>query len=105
MTRDEAVAAFKRLGQVRFGLVTCMTCMDRANVRYRAEVDGGVLAVLGREIQRVSYSRHTEERDRLLTELTAITALIEAHRDEFDAYLDGVAASSSLDDARRKKRA
>lgn len=102
-TRDEAVAQRARLGQSRFAMVICMTCMDRARVRYYVEQDRGLLPVLEREIVRCTTKRGTDEADRLTAELEAMVALVEAHRDEFDGYLADRAGTTSLAE-RRKQR-
>src|SRR5664279_1178922 len=65
VTRDDALVQFKKLGQQRFALVTCMTCMSRTNVQYRAEVDGDMLPVIFRELQRVQYKEGDEAHRRL----------------------------------------
>lgn len=54
---------------------------------------------------------HPEEHDelwarrgRLAAELEALAALVEAHREEFDGYLAGLAATVKLADRRQLRR-
>lgn len=88
LTREEFFRREKELGQRRMAMLTCMTCADCAR-RWGRWGDDPRLA-LQREIEwerghnywlRARNDRGT----RLLDELTAIGALIEAHRDEFVA--------------------
>lgn len=90
LTRTEFFQRLKDLGRQRSAILTCMTCSDTSQ-RWGTWDDDPRLA-MQREIEwerRVPYfARPSDERGtRLKDELTAIAALIEAHRDEFDVSL------------------
>jgi hypothetical protein len=90
LTRAEFFQRRKDMGEQRTALLTCMTCSDTAR-RWGAWDDDPRLA-MQREIEwernRGYYSRGPDLRgSRLKDELTAINALIEAHRDEFTVLL------------------
>ena len=83
----------KELGQQRCAMVTCMTCAQTAE-RWGSWEDDPRPA-MQRELA-WEYGHHSwRERGRgdlLRDELLAIAALIEAHRDEFDAHIEATAA-------------
>ncbi len=88
LTRPEFFEREKALGKQRMAMMTCMTCSDTARRWGRWEDDPRL--ALQREIEwergQNYWARSREDRGhRLLDELSAIAALIEAHRDEFDA--------------------
>jgi hypothetical protein len=89
LTREEFFKRFKDLGRQRCAMFTCMTCADTA-ARWGTWDDDPRVA-LQREIEweRGGYwGRGREDRGRRLRdELTAISALIESHRDEFLATI------------------
>jgi|SRR5580765_4858634 hypothetical protein len=89
ITRAAFLQRQKDLGVQRTALLTCMTCSDTAR-RWGTWDDDARLA-LGREIEwerGSNYGRAREDRGhRLKDELLAIAALIEAHREEFDAAI------------------
>lgn len=101
LTYDAIVAKIKREGQKRAALTTCMTCWDRC--RYRPVLDDRLVDVVAREIDRCRRARDRDQIARLSRELTAIAALIEAHRDEFDTAVSGLAETVTLDAARRER--
>lgn len=105
ITRDELVARLRDMGAQRAALFTCYTCADRA--RYTGSWDELPLAVLSREIARVGehapYGPRGDDHRRLVSEMHAVGALIEAHRDEFDGYVNGVTETVSLADQRAKR--
>lgn len=87
LTRDEYVARFKELGRQRCAMLTCMTCSETA-ARWAAwDVDPRT--ALEREIAWEGAGRrwHEDRGQRLKDELLAIAALIEAHREEFEAHI------------------
>lgn len=92
LTRAEFMARQKDLGERRTALLTCMTCSDTVR-RWGTWEDDPRLA-LGREIEwerGALYYRCREDRGQhLKDELLAIAALIEAHRDEFDAAITAI---------------
>lgn len=104
LSADEFEAKALRQGQRRTALTTCMTCLDRVRVRGRSGRRIGPFEVLAREVDRVRRSRGTHERDALELELTAISALIGAHRDEFDALVTGLGQTTSLDERRQRRQ-
>lgn len=87
LTRDEYVARFKELGRQRCAMLTCMTCADTA-ARWGAW-DSDPRKALEREIAWEGAGRYAREDrgQRLKDELLAIAALIEVHREEFDAHI------------------
>jgi hypothetical protein len=70
-------------------MLTCMTCADTAS-RW-ATWDNEPRQALQREIEWEGHGRYrwgrNERGTRLRDELLAIAALIEAHREEFDAHI------------------
>lgn len=87
LTREEYTQRFKELGRQRCAMVTCMTCADTA-ARW-GTWDDDPRKALEREITWEGAGRWAREDrgQRLKDELLAIAALIEAHRDEFDASI------------------
>lgn len=104
MTRDEAVRKFKDLGRTRFTMVTCITCFTTADRYGNATWEDNPIALMARHAGPV-FRQSDEVTNRLQAELRAIGMLIEAHRDEFDATVADLAATSSLDAHRQAKRA
>jgi hypothetical protein len=90
LTRAEYFQREKDLGKQRTAMLTCMTCADTAK-RWGTWDDDTRLA-LEREIQwergNLYYRTRDDRGERLRDELTAIAALIEAHRDEFVAHIE-----------------
>lgn len=86
LARTEFFQREKELGQQRTAMLTCMTCSQTAK-RWGRWSDDPRLA-MQREIEWEGVRWSSEKRgQRLKDELFAIAALIEAHRDEFDAHL------------------
>jgi hypothetical protein len=87
LTREEYAKRFKELGRQRCAMLTCMTCADTA-ARWGAWDDDPRTA-LEREIAWEGAGRrwHHDRGQRLRDELIAIAALIDAHREEFDATI------------------
>lgn len=88
LTREEFRARLKELGKQRTAMLTCMTCME-ANARWGHWADDPRQA-MQREIEwEVRWGREFKEHGQLLRdELTAIAAMIDAHRDEFESMVD-----------------
>ncbi len=105
LTTDEFVAKARREGQKRLAMTTCMTCHDKRVMYGRVIGRDSIVEVLSREVQRVIRSRKGEERDDLEREMTAIAALIEEHRSEFDGLVDGLRQTTSLDERRKRRGA
>jgi hypothetical protein len=89
LTRPEYFQRLQDMGQQRAALFTCMTCADTARRWGTWDDDPG--RALDREITWEcggSYWRNRDDRGfRLRDELLAVAALIDAHRDEFDALV------------------
>lgn len=90
LTREEFFQREKEFGKQRMAMLTCMTCSDTAR-RWGRWGDDPRLA-LQREIEwergQHYYARSREDRgERLKDELIAVAALIEAHREEFEATI------------------
>lgn len=128
ITRDDLARRIRDVGKQRTAFSTCMTCTDTVQrwQPIRRDDRAGLLA-LAREIEAVQYAtpprprtvysttergardhQHAVDRwarkARLIAELDAVVALIAAHRDEYDAYLSGLAETTSLDEARQRTR-
>lgn len=90
LTRAAYFARLKDLGQQRSAMLTCMTCSQTAQ-RWATWEDEPRQAIQ-REIEwegHGSYRWGGDDRrgTRMRDELLAIAALIEAHREEFDAHV------------------
>jgi hypothetical protein len=104
ITADTLARRIRDLGKQRAAYTTCMTCADTAE-RWRS-IDPEPLVVFLREAEAVQYRtrRNVARREALTAEVEAITALIAAHREEFDGYLADRSATVSLDTVRRARR-
>lgn len=80
ITIEDARAMSKRLGQQRFALVICMTCAHHIGSWCRWE--DNPLSRMEREVSGGGWGRVDPL---IVAELRAIAALVEAHRDQFDA--------------------
>jgi hypothetical protein len=115
VTRDEAAARIKRIGQQRAAFSLCMTCAstsDRHRNRHGhtedavaavARATGSVWAAYPPPLDR-EETPQWRERNRLSAEFEALAALVAAHREEFDGYLSGREQTVSLADRRRQRR-
>lgn len=92
ITRDEFHKREKDLGRQRTAMLTCMTCS--ATVRRWGTWEDDPRLAVGREIEWergwAYYSTRADRGTRLRDELTAISALIDAHREEFDSAVRGI---------------
>lgn len=101
ITREEFLKRLKDFGQQRTAMLTCMTCIDTAR-RWGTWNDDPRVG-LQREIEwehggAYWRSPRTDRGQRLKDELLAIAALIEAHREEFDAFItNGIQRREWLD--------
>lgn len=96
ITRDQLFVRAREYGQQRTAMTTCITCLNTTQ-RWRTWNDDPVEAI-GRE----TYGgRHGHPRFR--SELLAIAALIEAHRDEFDSFIAGLDDVTDLAIVRQTK--
>lgn len=101
VTREEMVAKVKRQGKTRAALSSCMSCWNTMGGYQPWSEDPA--SAMSRECRPV-WGQANERDDRVRRELRAIAALIVAHRDEFDAMVEGLAAVPSLADARKARR-
>lgn len=88
LTRPEFIQRAKDMGRQRTALFTCMTCSTAAQ-RWGTWEDDPRMA-MQREIEWEGirgYSRYAGRGERTKDELLALAALVEAHRDEFDAHM------------------
>ena len=85
LTRADYFVRLKDMGQQRAAMFTCMTCADTA--RRWGTWDDDPRKALEREINWESGYRRSDRGERLRDDLLAIAALIEAHRDEFEAHV------------------
>lgn len=91
LSRAEFFQRLKEFGQQRSAMLTCMTCSDTAK-RWKTW-DEDPRQALQREITWEwggGYRASADRGVRLRDELVAIAALIEAHREEFDASTAGI---------------
>lgn len=95
ITREELRQRIQRDGIQRAAYSTCMTCLD-ASRRWK-DWAGDPVDVMAREF----YGGRRF--DRLGDELRAIAALVAEHREEFDGYLAGLAATVDLDAVRQAR--
>jgi hypothetical protein len=105
ISRDAFVAKVRKQGQRRASLSTCMTCWSTAQNHPPWEVNP--VASLVREASRLQWRSDPRRPDADLSfhdELMAITALIDAHPEEFAELLDGLSATVSLASRRTARR-
>lgn len=110
------------VGKTRAAMTTCITCMQTANRWHPRAGGSGAIEAVVRELSGLEHagppirgsesgrhyleiSQRWERKQRILRELEALAALIAEHRDEFDGYIAGLADTTSLADARRRRRA
>ena len=99
---------FKREGQQRAAMTTCMTCWGRYSSMAHLQQDWqhSPSSVIGRECQRLEYrtgygAQKTD--NQLDKEFRALSALVDAHRAEFDGYLAGIENTVSLSERRANR--
>jgi hypothetical protein len=104
ITRDEYVQRRKDLGAQRASMFTCMTCSQTSDRWQTWDDDPRVAMARDIEWERGAAYWHarTDRGCRLKDELTAIAALIEAHREEFD---ESIRAGEARRDWLEKKAA
>lgn len=96
ISRDELIARLRSFGKARTSLTTCMTCWQTA-ARWKSFAEDPVDA-MRREV-------YGSRGDALLAaDLRALAALAQAHRDEFEAYVNGLAETASLAARRQARR-
>ena len=87
-------------------LVLCQTCMDTCGRHYWTTWRMNPMGLVNRLTthHHVRAAESSPRIDRMNIELRAIAALIAEHRDEFDAYIIGVQATTPLDAARKTRK-
>lgn len=98
ITRAEFEKKIASQGSQRAAFTTCMTCWSTSG-RWRDSIYRGsaLMVALRRELDR--GGSESLERD-----MYAVTALIKAHREEFDAYVAGLEQTVDLSARRRSAR-
>lgn len=86
LSREDYFARVKAIGKQRSAMLTCMTCAGTAE-RWGTWEDDPRRAI-EREVQWEAGWSRADRGNQLRDELVAIAALIEAHREEFDAIID-----------------
>lgn len=99
LSRDQFAARINDLGQQRAAMVTCMTCFNTVRNWPTWLQDPA------KRLARDAYRPSGPEYEQLNSELIAMAALVEAHRDEFDAMMAGLEETASFADAARRRRA
>lgn len=95
ITRDEALLKFRREGQKRAALTTCMTCLETAR-RWKSWDEDPVQGMT-REVHRYP------SQDLVRNELWALGELVRRHRDEFDLLLGELGKVDRLEERRQRK--
>lgn len=115
LTGAEAISKIKAEGKRRASLDMCMTCIDTLSrwsisrqMGMAVEGDHAVMSTFDddpmRRLQREFTNRRRDDGDdRMNKELRAMAYLVERHRDEFDAIMDGSVVL--FDDLRRMRKA
>lgn len=98
--RAAFIARWKDYGKTRTAMLTCITCIETAGRWPTWDEDPARAA--GREY--VGKYGHLNSRDQWRNELRAITALVEAHPEEFEQLLADLGNTTRLSDVRRTRR-
>lgn len=85
LTREAYFQRVKEFGRQRAAMLTCMTCSDAAT-RW-STWDDDPRQAMQRELEWEGGYRRRDRGNRTHDELLAISSLIDAHRDEFDAHV------------------
>lgn len=103
ISREQFRDKMRRLGQQRSAMTTCMTCWHTAQ-----RWEDWMMCpsdVMRRELMALQGAKgRGAKNERLNAELRAIAALIAAHREEFDAYVSGLADAADLSVVRHARR-
>lgn len=121
ITRDAVRSRVNAVGKRRAAFSLCLTCLETADRHPETLIDA-LQREAGSVAQEARYpaswrraSREDDpERERLrkvqartalfLAEIEAVQALVAAHREEFDGYVQGVGETESLDQRRAARR-
>ena len=96
LTRDQAIAKFRALGQTRATMTTCVTCaqtVDR-HATWATNPAAALARVADRYVSR--YCPDKKAQRRFNDELRALALLAEAHREEFEELLAGLTGAVDL---------
>jgi hypothetical protein len=104
ITRDAYVARRRQWGRERTLFTVCRTCANTA-ANYKPW-DEDPVSIIKREAERCGWFPHPDDlgRDLFTRELRALAALVEAHREEFLGYVEGLTETVSLDAARKARK-
>jgi hypothetical protein len=97
LTREEFVEKYRRLGQQRSALTTCMTCWH--TVRRWPTWDADPVMALTRELQSAG-----EQRDQIRRELLALAVLAATYSQTFTELLAGLRSVEDLAARRQARR-
>ena len=86
-TREEAFSVKADLGSRRFMMLSCMTCASTADRHTTWEEDPASCITRHASRMGTRYGKPDTERRLFADELRAIAALVEYHREEFDALV------------------
>lgn len=100
---DEARAKVKRLGKQRAAMFLCMTCCN--HIDDWPEWDADPVTRMERECAGGRWRKRDSDLELVERELRAIAMLVLAHRDEFDAAVNGLGEVESLTDIRASRAA
>lgn len=103
ISHDDYRARLIRYGQRRTAFTVCQTCAGQVTndtLRGSPLDDNRIVNVLARELRRQRW----EPDSTLERELQAIVALVEHHRDEYDATLNGLGDVTNLNAKRTANR-
>lgn len=107
VTADAAMALWTKHGRQRASFLLCMTCMPSLRRHSYGRTEEGSYAWSSDPVAvlvRYVALRSMRDDPEVIAELHAVGALIEAHREEFDAYVAGVLSASSLTAARARHK-
>lgn len=99
VTREDAIARWKRDGAQRAAYTLCMTCVETTN--RHGTWDDDPVGVMQREV--AGWGR-SPARDRMALELRALALLVAAHPDEWDETIAGLEGAPSLAAKRAERR-
>lgn len=101
ISADELDSRITKFGEARAAFTVCTMCWPTAVGAPRWDADP--VAVLDRETRRAQRAPGRREHQQLRTELLAIAALIDAHRQEYGSTIQGLASATDLAVRRRRR--
>ena len=102
ISAEQALADITKHGSKRMAFVLCMTCLDRGQYHgpFRQRGPETPSAIIAREVD-PWRGRGTDEMDR---DLRAIGALVDRHREEYEALLQESVAAAVWEARKQKRR-